>query len=183
MTDTLETLTGHFAFPPECKLHLIAALKTRNPALSFVRLQGGHLAATDGHILALVPVDTLDGFGMGGEPVLVPSAAIKAATVGARASGHVDIANGEARAAATVARLTVTGPFPRIEAVVESARDIEATSTVVLDAHLLWTLAQALGCGKGGGVELTIGDPLQVVTVRNVNRRERLGVIMPKAVK
>ena len=107
--------------------------------------RAGLAVATNGRILAVVPV----GLAEDDEPGLVPAEAFQAATKGAggssviRANGDVTVTNGKS--------LTVharpEGEFPRWRQVLPAAGKL-ASWRLRLNPSLLWDLAQAIGWNK-----------------------------------
>ena len=179
MTTTTDETVRTFTFPKGSKLHLAANKEPSRYALHTVSLHKGHLIATTGKVLAIVPVDSQDGFGVGDEPVLLPASTIKAATT-AKGNGTVSVIGGEARAAGTVAPIVTGQDFPRIAQLVESAKDQPIQRTIRISARQLWDLAQALGAGKDDYVDLAIpGDKTCPHHVTNPEVPGSFGLIMP----
>lgn len=152
----------------------------------------GMLVATNGHILAAVPV-TLEP---GDAPGYVTTEAIKAARTAARknrkpepvihANGALAIADGP-----TYPRPAVddVGRFPDWRAVYPRALQDDGPPDIMIDADLLATLAAALDSGKGRRVALRFSrrtddegretiDPSAVIRVTGTDP-DAIGLIMP----
>jgi DNA polymerase III sliding clamp (beta) subunit (PCNA family) len=139
------------------------------------------LVATDGHILAAVPVEVEEGE----RSRFISSEALKAGRKAARKGSPVDVIDCEGRSQ------VVGGPvfpceqarkFPAYEQIIpESKEGDPGTFTVGLDVALLRRLADAIG--SEGSVALTFRaeDPLAPILVRDATSREpgTVGIIMP----
>ena len=196
---------------PKYKIHLAAAKSDASrPTLESVYVHrrattGEPVAvATDGHILAIVPVepsrvpeteDELPEIPAAGEPgILIPPDAIKHAgkkdnhglllVSTADTPGHVSTVDGRGWALPAV---DPARPFPAYENVVPQI-DRPVKFRVSFDARLLSRLADAIGADKGA-VTLEFGagefDAIRVLPIDKDGKRviDGEGVLMPMIVK
>jgi hypothetical protein len=148
-------------------------------ATQHVLFDGRHLVATDGSILAVVAVDSLDE---GDEPGLLPRDAVTCAFAGhaprnrpARILSNGDVSVPTAPGSPSFER--PQGEFPRWQAVVPDRGKL--TLTLGLDARRLARLAQALGATQ---VRLSV-DPEHLAGPVLVEAGPHAwGLIMPVAV-
>lgn len=157
--------------------------ETRRIASAHLDVEGKRVLATDGRILASVPVEvtTFDRSGP------VPAAALSAARKGDVSARRRLIGCGDA-----LYRRGEDGHFPPVRPVLPKfQRGDEGTVTVALDPRLLLALAQAIGVGTHGGVTLTFqpaphaGRMLDAVLVLNDGSSSKddgaaFGVLMPR---
>ena len=152
-------------------------------ASAYLDTERRELAATNGHVLVVLPVTLDDGDTTGRVSVEALKAARKLATRGApvevQANGALQLTNG-----ASYPRPDTCGEFPNYREVMP---DYSARKTVTfgVNASYLWQVAQAIGCTKGdANVMITIpvpsddGDMLDPIKVERTGD-DSVGVVMP----
>ncbi len=131
---------------PDCKIEKAIEIKSSRQYLSSPYFTGDALVATNGHILAYVPVEH-DSSEDDVEPGHVPLDAIKHA----RKTRQLDVStleNGSWVVAGVQFPREDLGKFPDYEQIVKTPcelADKDDSITVNLDAKLLYELAQAIG--------------------------------------
>lgn len=161
-------------YPKNAKIEAVAAGYQCSPWL-----QGTRLMATNGHIAAVLRVETAgtdtDGY--------IPEAAFKAARHGSRTldavgfmgvNGGIEIDGKDG--AVTMERPEDHATPPSIEAVTKMATKGEIEYQIALDAKLLAKLAAGLATEK---VILTFRTPKDAVVVETFGESEHYGLIMP----
>lgn len=155
----------------EKKYKLEKVVSKDRPSLSIIKRIGDRLLATNGHVLASVPIeveeaDTADG--------VSPEALIAA-----RKASHTfdaPLALGETQAipgGQTFPKVDASS-FPDVERVTKTARESYKIIRVGINAKSLHALADALGDEI---VELEISSPSEPIFVRPIG--DAFGVIMP----
>lgn len=160
-------------FPKQCKIHKAAGRYAMN-GLKLERLRGGKgalLIATDGRMLAVLPVEDADA----DSPGILPAEVVKEACKGKRSEPANVVSNGSS-AGAFEAR-PIEGEFPRWRQVLPEG---EPEHELVFNPGQLATLAEALGTEL---VRLSVYGQCKPALVRPVGSgaecKEALGVIMP----
>ena len=146
-----------------------ASTDDTRPQLAHPVLAGERLVATNGHILAVVPVvrDEADTDGP------VPAEAFKAARKHPAPGGAaVVIANGDVRVPFAGLSLTrpEAGTFPDWQRVVPTRAVV---FSVGIDARLLLALAQAVGADRGGKASVRLDFVTDLPTDGSGERPER----------
>lgn len=163
---------------PVAKIELAAAKDGSRYTINSVQFdaQKKRMIATDGHILASVPVETETN----DHTCLIPLAAIaKIRKMGSK----IMAANVECNGKITARDLDSSavfeygeGPFPNWEAVVPA----EAPATICINFQLLNRLAQALGANPDRPtITLHVKDASSAVRVTCEANPDAIGVIMP----
>jgi len=171
LTERTETMK----FSSACKIHKACAKAGSRYAMNHVRFEGGNLIATDGRMLAIVPVEDAEEDAEG----FIPKEAFNDACK-VRPEARID-ANGTVEVHTRLGRVSMARPeegeFPRFEAIMrDTATD---AASVTLNDRMLWDLAQALGAGdENNCVTLSIRDKTSPVIVET---RNGSGAIMPVA--
>ena len=141
------------------------------------------MVTTDGHMMAVIPVESLDHEDVTGNIPLDALVEAKRASKAAKKDGVYLSANG-------AVKLDDGRTFPRGEMQFPSWRDVvpgmegsfeqdEIKATVGINPRLLLDAIKASGCGKREGVTLEIRGPLSPVVVRC---GEAYAVVMPMQV-
>ena len=171
---------------PVGKIEQAASTEESRCTLKAVKLdvENKRMMATDGHILAIVPVevDATDHSGL----LSVDSMKQIRAMQRRSKSIPVNIAvNGKATATGkseTSEFELVTGQFPNVDAVIPTGEKYEGPATVCFNVDLLVRLAKALGADEahqGTIVQLWIKDASSPVLVKTSENPEAIGVLMP----
>ena len=165
-------------FPKGLKVEACASREVGRYAMHGIKVEGDRAVATNGFVIAVVPVESEDGDDAHGQ--IVPAEAIKLArkVAGAKADAVVTV-NGTVRAAGQELQ-AIDGEFPRYQACIPSVT-AESHVMVTLDARLLSMLFDAIA-GDDGAVTFCVsrkaGEP--VVLVPNAcNDSGGIGVVMP----
>lgn len=167
---------------PESQIELAASQEESRYTLKAVKLDvaGKRIMATDGHILAIVPVEVSDGDHDG----LISVDAMKAARKLQRAAKGVPIqANVNGKFSISGAGQSAefdldTGTFPNVDAIIPK---FDGPPTITLDAELLLRLAKAIetkGYSPAYSVALWIKDANSPILVKG-EQDGAIGVIMP----
>lgn len=163
-------------------------------SMEHVLLRNGRLVATDGHILASVPVETCESDKDGLVPAEALSRARSAAKTMATAKwidagqrrGAVYVnapASGSVSVICPLFQFKVqrpVGQFPNYETALPKAPQ-GTPPTVILDLGQLQTLARAIGAEQNGklALRLWVTDASKAVWVEPFERSGAFGVIMP----
>jgi len=168
------------------KLHKLESACSKDetrPTITQPFVQGGRAIATDGRILASVPIETADGEDV--EEKRIPIDALKAArkatlkmypdatlTLGEKSCS---LPNG---ASYPVLHPEYEGSrIPRVAEIVSAKLTKEdATFHVTLDLSLLERLSEAIGCQK---VTLCFKDAKSIITVLPYDANGAFGLLMP----
>lgn len=138
------------------------------------------LVATDGHCMAIVPIETDDHDVTGP----VSADALKAARKAAKTN------NGDAVIVANGAQVVPNGPtyarpdlmgckFPPYEQVIPEYRTgADGTYTITFNVDLLAKVADAIGTAKNGIITITCKGALDPIVVQT-SATEAIGVLMP----
>ena len=176
---------------PETLIELAVSEDKFRPVMQGVHFDATtkRLIATDGHIMASVPVeaDATDHAG------IIPVVALKAArklakdkrnrampaAVKIACNGSVTVSDG----VASETHAYIDGTFPNIDLILKGAPLPEGPPTIILDAELLLTLAKAIGPKMNNGgyrVALWIDSKrLGPAYVKASANAEEFGLIMP----
>ena len=171
---------------PVGKIEQAASTEESPYTLKAVKLdvENKRMMATDGHILAIVPVevDATDHSGL----LSVDSMKQIRAMQRRSKSIPVNIAvNGKATATGkseTSEFELVTGQFPNVDAVIPTGKKYEGPATVCFNVDSLVRLAKALGADEahqGTIVQLWIKDASSPVLVKTSENPEAIGVLTP----
>jgi len=167
------------------KLHKLESACSKDetrPTITQPFVQGGRAIATDGRILASVPIETTEGEDV--EDKRIPIDALKAARkatlkIFQNATLTLDekactLPNG---AVYPVLHLEQGGSLPRVAEIVSAklTKD-DSTFHVTLDLALLERLSEAIGCQK---VTLCFKDSKSIITVLPYEANGAFGLLMP----
>lgn len=163
---------------PLTKIELACEKKANRYILNAVKydVEGKRIIATDGYIVAVVPVEVEDGDVSCLIPVNAVTAMRKAKLPKVTLNGHVRIDSTDGSQEFTF----VTGQYPNVDAAMPSGEDYAGEPTITLDAEQLLRLAKAIRSGDSAAVSLWIKDASSVVLVRGGKESEAFGAIMPK---
>lgn len=167
------------------KLHKLEAACSKDetrPSITQPFIQGGRAIATDGRILASVPIETVEGEEV--EDKRIPIDALKAArkatlkmypgatlTLGEK---NCTLPNG---AVYPVLHPEQKGRLPKVAEIVSAKLNREdAAFSVTLDLALLERLSEAIGCQK---VTLCFKDNKSIITVLPYDTNGAFGLLMP----
>lgn len=162
-----------------CKLYLVCEKEKSRYSLNGAQLDPKEetLAATNGHILAVVKVEDTDGDSEG----TVPASLLKAA-VGGKSLPDPMLSVGDdctafLRNGESLKAEKVEGSFPEWKKVVPETWSMELS----LDVSLLWDLVRAIGAET---VTLQFSDPskcepVRVKPIKDCANPANFGVIMP----
>jgi hypothetical protein len=169
-------------FSKEAKIEVCTSKDELKPALNHVMFTGRHLVATDGHILAWIPVKADEGDTQGKIQPEVFKEARKADKKSnfctMSVNGNIKLSNGT-----QIERTKEDAQFPNIKAVIPRHN---TGTRVAFDVRLLVRLADALGTDH---LELILPDQKEVTRAILVypndgqtgrcRRTEGMGVLMP----
>ena len=177
--------------PKACQIELAASGDVaRNFCYPQLDVERKRIVATDGRILACVPVEVEDGDTSG----RVSPEALKASRKASGPLGVPTLACGERLITSdgTLFKRPDNDSFPPVDQVIPEYRPGTAgTVSICLDPALLMALAKALGNGKNHGISLTINLPtgkergasagysLEPVVVTTESCPGGIGVLMP----
>lgn len=160
------------------KIEKAASKDAAREIINSASLEGNKLIATDGKILAVVPVKNDDG----DKDAVIPSKALAAARKGA--SKHMPLAidtSGDrikimcTKDGSDIYMDKLPTNFPKWKQVLPKKKRKELK--VKIDPRLLWDLCQALGTDKGEGVVLSISTDSNAAI--HVSAGDAYGLIMP----
>jgi DNA polymerase III sliding clamp (beta) subunit (PCNA family) len=166
---------------PDARIELAASTDPSRYTLQSVKVdvEKKRIMATDGYILAVLPVEVSDKDHSG----LITTSSIKQLRAMEKRKKPLGIEitlNGKVTATGggeTAEFPLGEGQFPNAEAVIPN---YEGPATISFDAELLYRLAKAMiEPGRPLCVSLTVKDPMSSVLVKAKGVPEAVGVLMP----
>ena len=165
----------------DCKIELAVSKEPHKESLHHPWFDGKRVIATDGRILAVVPVEAEDS--PKDRPGYVPCGVLKEARMATRNGSHCRIIglNGSIvfatrQGVCRIPRIKKL-KFPDWEKIIPNMKG-RKKHIVTLNPKLLWQLAQAVGGDEVLTLEFDKGDPHAVVKVTTGNSKA-WGIIMP----
>ena len=164
----------------DCKIELAVSKDAARESLAHPWFDGKRVIATDGKIMAIVPVEAEDS--PRDRPGYVPCGVLKEARAASRNDSHCRIGiNGSIvfptrQGVCRIPRIKGL-KFPDWEKVIPNMKG-RKKHIVTLNPKLLWQLAQAVGGDEVLTLEFDKSDPHAVIKVTSSNSKA-WGIIMP----